>query len=219
MKKMFIIIIILVIIFIGMILYNKIGKSNQNTNVTIEEINNIEEYINKIYMWKEVTNEALPTFENINVANKTWIWEVVKKNIEKYEFSYEEIENKAKELFGEEFQVQFPKEGFDGIKYNNDEQKYIATETVLDEQEDSFLLNNIYKNKEGYIIEIVEYIEDYSLENNIVVRNLKGEELGKVSNSESETKIQEIVKDNIDRFKKKKIYLKNEIIVEKIEEE
>lgn len=219
MKKMFIIIIILVIIFIGMILYNKIGKSNQNTNVTIEEINNIEEYINKIYMWKEVTNEALPTFENINVANKTWIWEVVKKNIEKYEFSYEEIENKAKELFGEEFQVQFPKEGFDGIKYNNDEQKYIAIETVLDEQEDSFLLNNIYKNKEGYIIEIVEYIEDYSLENNIVVRNLKGEELGKVSNNESETKIQEIVKDNIDRFKKKKIYLKNEVIVEKIEEE
>ena len=30
-------------------------------------------------MWKEITKEALPTFENINNANELWVWEVIKK--------------------------------------------------------------------------------------------------------------------------------------------
>ena len=50
---------------------------------------------------------------------------------------------------------------------------------------------------------------------------MQGEEIGKVGSSESETKIQEIVKQNIDRFSKKRIYLKVEnenLVVEKVEQ-
>lgn len=88
--------------------------------------------------------------------------------------------------------------------------------------EDSFLLNNIEKNKDGYIVEIVEYLEDYSEENSVIIRNLQEEEIGRVGVSDSETKIQEIVKNNIDRFGKKKVYLKtenNNLIVQKVENE
>ena len=80
MKKLLIIIVVLAIIFIGMLVYRSNGVNKVQVN--INEINNIEEYIGKIYMWKEVTGEALPSFNSINDANETWIWEVVKKNLE-----------------------------------------------------------------------------------------------------------------------------------------
>ena len=85
--------------------------------------------------------------------------------------------------------------------------------------EDVFIISNIQKNEEGYEVEIIEYLEDYSDEQKVVIRNLTEEEIGQVSSSESETKIKEIVKENSSRFNKKKIYLKkedNRLIVQKV---
>lgn len=221
MKKLIIIIIVLAVLFVGMVIYKNTAVGVNRDNVTIEEINKIESYVEKIYMWKEITNEALPTFEDINNASDLWTWEVVKKNLEEYELTYEQINEKAKEIFGEGFQKQFPKEGTEGIIYNQDENKYYLSEVNLDGQEDSFLLNNIEKKDGKYIVEIIEYLEDYTSQTSISVINLQGEEIGKVGSSESETKIQEIVKQNIDRFSKKRIYLKVEnenLVVEKVEQ-
>ena len=64
MKKMLIIIVILASILIGMIIYKNIAISSKN-NINIQEIQKIEENISNIYLWKEVTNVALPEFENI----------------------------------------------------------------------------------------------------------------------------------------------------------
>ena len=216
MKRLFIIIGILAIIFFGMVIYK--NTANNTNSITIQEVQNIEGYISKIYMWKETTNEALPTFEDINSADDLWVWEVVKRNLEEYEISYEQIQLKAKELFGEDFQKQFPKEGTSGLAYEQ-EDKYIATETDLDMQEDVFLLNHIDKVNGEYIIEIIEYLQDYSSEDNIIVKNTKGEEIGTIGINESETKIQELVKNNISKFTKKKIYLKQqEMIIKKVEQ-
>ncbi len=218
MKKMLTIIIVLAIILVGMIIYKNIAV-NRNT-VNVQEVEKIEEYISKIYMWKEVTQEALPLFENVNEANDLWIWETVKKNLETYELTYEEIQEKGKEILGEKFEKQFPKEGNQSFFYNEENARYLATETLLDEKEDVFLLNNIEKIKQGYRVEIIEYLEDYSNENKVIVRNLQEEEIGQVSINDSETKIQEIVKKYIDRFDKKEIYLKEEnsnLIVQKVE--
>ena len=121
--------------FVGM--YVNRSKSNQNL-ITATEVEKVEEYISKIYMWKEITKEALPTFENINNANELWVWEVIKKNLETYETTYEEIQQKGKELFGEKFEKQIPKEGNDSFYYDKESNKYLATEIVLDEEEDSF---------------------------------------------------------------------------------
>lgn len=217
MKRLLIIIVVLAIIFIGMLVYRSNGVNKSQVNIS--EINNIEEYIEKIYMWKEVTKEALPSFDNINNANETWIWEAVKKNLEEYEVDYNTIENKAKEIFGENFEKEFPKEGNQSFEYNEETDKYLATEVNLDMQEDRFLLNTIEKENEKYKVQIVEYLEDYGEEESIIIRNLQGEEIGRIANSESETKAQEIIKKNIDRFTKKNIILRNEenLVVEKVE--
>lgn len=221
MKKMLVIIVILAMILVSMIIYKNIAI-NKNKSVNVQEVEQIEEYISKIYMWKEITKEALPTFENINNANELWLWEVIKKNLETYETTYEEIQQKGKELFGEKFEKQIPKEGNDSFYYDKESNKYLATEIVLDEEEDSFLLKDIEKEGEKYKVKIIEYIEDYSEENKVIIRNLQEEEIGRVSTSDSETKIKEIVKNNKERFTQKNIEIKKEkdnLVIEKVNKE
>lgn len=222
MKKLIVIIIILVIIFVGMVVYKNVMVKNSNIN--IQEIERIENYINQIYMWKEITGEAIPDFENINQANERWIWEVVKKNIEEDEPSYKQIQEKAKELFGQAFTKEFPKEGTEYLTYNEQTNQYEAVLVELDQQGDLFLLNTIKKTKTGYEVEIVEYLEDYSpmlkeeAENFVIIRNLQEEEIGRISGSAEEEET-ELVKRNIDKFSKKKIKLKVEnekLYIEKV---
>lgn len=238
MRKLIVTIIILLIIFVGMIIYRNMAISSSN-QVSVQEIEQIQTYITKIYMWREVTNEALPTFENINEANDMWTWEAVKKNLEEYELSYDQIQEKAKELFGTDFTKEFPREGTENFTYDEETDKYYATGMGLDQEEDCFLLNQINKTDAGYEVEIVEYLEDYSQENienldieegventsmqnfQIIIRNLNDEEIGKVEENQ-ESSSQDIVKNNLDKFTKKIVTLKKEgdnIYVQKVSNE
>ena len=221
MRKMLIIIGVLVVIFVGMIIYRNVKvQDNENNNVSIEEINKIEDKISSVYLWKEVTKEALPEFQDINSADDKWIWEAVKNNLENYEVTYEEIEEEAKLIFGSNFNKEFPKQGNSSFEYNEETNKYIATEVEFDQEEDAFLLDNIVKTENGYEVEIIEYLEDYSQNDNVIVKTTNDEEIGRVLASESETNIEEIVKNNKDRFSKKKVYLKKEndsLVIEKVE--
>lgn len=213
MKKLLIIIGILLIIFLGMYVY----KNNINKNiVTVSEVEEIETYISKIYMWKEVTNEALPKFDNINNVSDLWLWEVVKKNLENYELTYNEIQEKSIEIFGEKLKKEFPKEGSEYIIYEESEDKYYATGIGLDSEDDTFLLNKIEKVRNGYKVEIIEYLEDYSEsvniedeneEYNIYIKNLEGKVIATIKSSESENRTIEVVKDKIDKFTKKVVTL------------
>ena len=218
MKKLIVIILILLIIFIGMYVYkqNKIS-TNKSSEITIDEITKIETYLQKIYMWREITGEALPSFESINDAPDIWVWEVVKKNLEEYELSAEQLQNKAKEIFGQDFQKEFPKNGHEYMEYNQETNTYYAIGSALDNEEDVFLLDKIEKQEEGYVVQIIEYLEDYSQgyeatnsEYDIQIKNLNNEVIGTVKNTESETNIQQFVKDNIDRFTKKEVILKTD---------
>ena len=196
-----------------MIVYKNIAI-NKTTSISVQEINQIETYVTKIYMWKEITGQALPDFEEINQAEDIWLWEVVKKNLEEYEFTYDQIQEKAKELFGEKLTKEFPKEGTEYIIYDEKVDKYYAIGMGLDQLEDSFLLNEIQKTQDGYEVEIVEYLEDYSQtleegEDFIIIRNTEEEEIGKV-NSTQEEQVKEIVKNNLDQLSKKKLVLKLE---------
>ena len=211
MRKMLIIIGVLAIIFVGMVIYRNVRlQDNENNNVSIDEIQKIEDKISSVYMWKEVTGEALPEFQDINSADDKWVWEVVKNNLQNYEVTYEEIKEEAKLIFGDNFNKEFPKEGNSSFEYNSETDKYIATEVEFDQEEDSFMLDNISKTESGYEVEIIEYLEDYSVADTVAVKTTNDEEIGRVATSESETKIQEIVRNNKDRFTKKKVYLKQE---------
>lgn len=214
MKKLVAIICILLVIFVGM--YVNRSKSNQNL-ITATEVEKVEEYISKIYMWKEITGDALPKFDNINDAPDVWTWEVVKKDLENYELTKDEIQNKATELFGNKFKKQFPQEGTEYMQYDEKLGKYISTGIELDTLEDCFYIKNIKKTKDGYEVEIAEYLEDYvnSLgvedENEIYeiyIKNLNEETIANVKNTEGETKIIEVVKENLDKFTTKTVNLK-----------
>ena len=147
MKKLLVIICILLIIFVGMYLY----KNNINENIIeISEVEKIEKYISKIYMWKEITEEALPKFDNINNAPDLWVWEVVKKDLENYELSYDEIQEKSIEIFGNNFSKKFPQQGSEYIYYDENSHKYITTGIGLDTQDDMFYIKEIKKTKKGY---------------------------------------------------------------------
>jgi hypothetical protein len=214
MKKLVAIICILLVIFVGM--YVNRSKSNQNL-ITATEVEKVEEYISKIYMWKEITGDALPKFDNINDAPDVWTWEVVKKNLENYDLTKDEIQNKATELFGNQFKKQFPQEGTEYMQYDEKLGKYISTGIELDTLDDCFYIKNIRKTKDGYEVEIAEYLEDYvnSLgvedENEIYeiyIKNLNEETIANVKNTEGETKTIDVVKENLDKFTTKTVNLK-----------
>ena len=167
-----------------------------------------------MYLWKEVSGEALPKFDNINNASDSWIWEVVKKNLEKYELTYEEIQQKAVEIFGKNFTKEFPKEGSEYMYYDENTQKYITTGIGLDPLEDMFFIRSINKTNNGYEVEIIEYLQDYSDETissgedgqneeeqyDIYIRNLDLEEIFTIKNIDSESVKLEKIKENIDKF-------------------
>ena len=214
MKKLVAIICILLVIFVGM--YVNRSKSNQNL-ITATEVEKVEEYISKIYMWKEITGDALPKFDNINDAPDIWTWEVVKKDLENYELTKDEIQNKATELFGNQFKKEFPQEGTEYMQYDEKLGKYISTGIELDTLDDCFYIKNIRKTKDGYEVEIAEYLEDYvnSLgvedENEIYeiyIKNLNEETIENVKNTEGETKTIDVVKENLDKFTTKTVNLK-----------
>ena len=222
MKKLLAIMGVLLVIFIGMYIYK--CQKNKST-ITAIQIENIQEYITKIYTWQELTGSALPEFDDINNAPDIWIWEVVKKNLEDYELTYDEIQQKANEIFGEDFKKQFPKDGTEFIYYDEETGKYFTSGMGLDTEEDIFLINEIKKTKKGYEVEIVEYLEDYGeameaesgegeepadeeIEYNVYIKNINGDTIATIKSTDSETKAIETVKKNIDRFSTKTVYLK-----------
>lgn len=217
MKKLLSIICILLVIFIGMYLY-KINISKSTVNAS--EVQKIEEYLSKIYMWEEITKEALPKFDDINNAPDLWVWEVVKKNLEKYELTYLEIQEKSIEMFGDDFTKKFPKEGTEYINYDEQIDRYITTGIGLDTLEDLFLIKDIKKSKNKYEVKIIEYLEDYSNsidesgelleEYDISIKNLNDETILTVKSTDDETKIIDKIKESINKFTTKKLTLKKD---------
>ena len=219
MKKMLIIIVILAVVLMTMIIYKNTAFGSKN-NINIEDIKNIEESISRIYLWKEVTKNALPEFQDVNEADDLWIWEVVKKNIEKFEISYDDIKEISKEIFGESFNKEYSKNDNTSFLYDEEKNIFIPTEISLDQMEDNFLILNIEKKENDYEVEIIEFLEDYSNSEKVIIRNINEEEIGQVSINDSETKIQEIVKENETRFDRKKLYFNLEsdrLIIKKVE--
>ena len=215
MKKLIAIICVLLVIFVGMVIYR---RSNINSNnVTASEVGQIEEYITKIYAWKEVTGEALPTFDDINNAPDLWLWQVVVNNLEEYAVSREQIQSKATEIFGANFTKEFPEEGTENLKYDESLNLYVAGEIQTDNKEDVFYINSIEKKQNEYKVEIAEYLEDYSNETNgaeennngydIKIENLNGEEIATVKDTDGETVIVNTIKENIDKISKKIVTL------------
>ena len=111
------------------------------------------------------------------------------------------------------------------MELHQENQKYLVNEITLDAIKDSYLLNKIEKSKNGYIIEIVEYLVDYTdTENNkVVVKNLNEDKIYELTQEEgTQSNIKKVVRENIEKFTKKKVSLEKEnekIVIKKVEKE
>ena len=200
MKRLLIVIVVLLIILIGMFIY----RNNTSKNyIDVNEIDKIEQFIKNIYLWPEITDEALPSFNIINDAPDKWLWAVVMQNLDKYELTYEEIQEKGKEIFGSDFLKKFPKEGTELISYCKADGKYITSNMELDTEDDLFYIKEIKKNKGGYEVEIIEYKVDYEeeikkskkeklSEYDVYIKNLDEDIIATIKSNEGESKIVEI---------------------------
>ena len=81
----------------------------------------------------------------------------------------------------------------------------------LDSEDDSFFINKIKKTNKGYLVNIVEYLVDYSEENynketkdtsNLYIKNLNEDIIATINDGE-DIGIVESVKNNIDKFSSK----------------
>lgn len=222
MKKMIAVICVLLVIFVGMLI--KQSYDRQQKQVTADEVQKIESLIGNVYTWKEITGEALPTFEQINQAPERWIWEVVKKNLEEYSLTRNQLQEKAKEIFGLSFSQEFPEQGNEAFAWQEETEMYVPTEIQIDEQDDLFLIDQIRKKKNGYEVQIMEYLEDYSsFENHqIRIENLQGDIICSLDSAKSETEVIDVIKENSDRFSKKKITIEkgegDKLIITRVDE-
>ncbi|MBR0350810.1 MAG: hypothetical protein IJH76_03180 [Clostridia bacterium] len=222
MKKMIVTIIILLIIFISMVVYkNSLAKAE----VTLEEINQIEEYMDKIYSYKEITGIALPEFDNPQNADEKWIWGIVRKNIDDYEIDKSKVQGTINDLFGNTLNKEFPNDGTEFITYNEEKQIYITKELQIDAIKDSFYIKKIEKNDNEYSVHIVEYLVDYTDEsgNKAIIKNLSDETIKELSQKQAtEENITKAVKENMSKFNKKEVTLEKQgenIVIKKVEKE
>ena len=97
--------------------------------------------------------------------------------------------------------------------------KYVATGVGLDTLDDSFFIKQITKTKNGYEVEIAEYLEDYENSMNIedenqvydiYIKDLNHNIIATIKSNDGETKSIEVVKENIDKFTTKKIILEKD---------
>lgn len=160
-KKVIIILIIILIILAYFF--------TRKTEVTESERARISVYLEEIYGWKMLYDEALPKFNNINDANEDWIWDRVQQRLNKYEntdedylFSYSQIEKAQKYLFGDKLKKQFPVAGTEFLTYDEETKSFLSSGIGLGDEEDCFVISDITKRANKYTVEIIEYIVDHS---------------------------------------------------------
>ena len=189
-------------------------------NVTIKK--EVEKYIEEIYPIPGETPRALPIFDNIEEADKEWIWSTAiryardEDEISIYKAKKSKIEQAAKELYGDKI-GDFPGESRDlSIEKEQEEDEYywMGNQASIEESF-KYKIKSIEKEGELYKIEIAEYIiHDWG--NGIYIADIKGNKQKTFVTAEQAEKldydidkideeIEKYVKENIDKMDTKTI--------------
>lgn len=141
-----------------------INENNISIEVTSEEKEEIDEYVNRICQDQGV----LPEFQDIKDANKVWLYSHLEartpEDADEWLSPYstkEEMEEDLKSLFGidividEKNDIEYLAQA-NNIHYNedNDVYEFLAYGSDLSEY---YVINNIKKNNSNYIVNLVEY--------------------------------------------------------------
>lgn len=142
---------------------NTIVETSKDTALTDKEKTEIEEYINSICNW---FHGALPEFNNINEADKNWIYFCLQPRVNTTTYSYsskEEIEEDLRSLFGDDLIFDVEKDIKQNPEaywpyYNPEDGKYGFPHfgTYINAY---YVINDIKKNNNIYTVNLVEYFE------------------------------------------------------------
>lgn len=178
-KKIILVVAIILIAVITLICVltasnNDTENPTDETNTVNNEISNLEN-VEKItdeneavysYLYRIYTgmNTCIPTFSDINLADEKWIWECAYKNLVNFEdlipgnvIKKEDIENSAKQLFGEVFNREFPEEGLEFWLEPQDDGYFYAATSFESEIYNDHILISVDKNENNIIAEVIEY--------------------------------------------------------------
>ena len=138
------------------------GKINQDLEgQELEFEEKIYNYISNIYLG---LNMYMPEFKNIDSANEDWIWECASKNLSNFEefemartVTKENVETSAKQLFGNDFNKEFPKEGIE-FWLEPEGDKYFRTGASIElDFYNDFEILSYKKNGSVITVNIIEY--------------------------------------------------------------
>ncbi len=204
-------------------------EDNIVEEITGEERQAIEEYIDKIC--NSIIYVRLPEFDNINNADKNWIYFHVETREDNYYVTEDQIKAELSELFGPNLiiDVQNDTSGADGYfipKYNEQEGRYEFW-PIGDLEVYNYVIDTIIKEENTYVVNVVEYIESRDLERNTdeytaISSYKKDNELEKIfeKNQETKNELDNKVLSLKDKFQNYEIVLEeidNEIYVKSVE--
>lgn len=151
-----VIIILAIIVSLAMVVYS-LHKTPGKQN-TIEVM--VNDYLGDIYYG---TDTWMPTFNNINSAEEKWIWECAYSNLFKDEkdpgmyVTKEQIEDSAREVFGENLKKEFPTEGLEFWLEPEEDKYFVARASVEADYYIDYIIDSIEEKDNKVIVEIVEY--------------------------------------------------------------
>lgn len=140
-------------------LEEKINMDLQGQEKEFEQ--KINDYISQIYFGTET---YLPEFDNINSANEQWIWECAYRNLANFQellpamtISKEAVEKSAKQLFGNDLQKEFPKEGLESWLEPEGDGYLLAAASIEPDFFNECEILSYKKNGKDITVNVVEY--------------------------------------------------------------
>lgn len=203
-------------------------ETSQNTELTNEEKSKIENYLNKVCNWN--SGIRLPEFDNINNANKEWIYSHIDREKYEYYISEKELQNELKEMFGKDLIINIKSDITNNNniimpKYDIDYKKY-SLPAFSGDINFEYCINYISKDSDCYIANIIEYSIQRDMDRNPDIDsaiysyiNNQWEKVFEINENDKEN-IEKIIKNN-NKFQAYNLFLKrdinNNIYVYKIE--
>lgn len=204
---------------------NQIIKANVNDEKIIEE-EKVKEFIDRIYF---IGLDLIPSFNDINSVDEEWIWLCAHSNL----FSdgkdpgmyvtKEQVEESAKEVFGEDLEKQFPNDGLE-FWLEPEDGKYFVGRAGLDpDYINDYEVVDIIAEQDKIIVEVVEYkynslhddttLQIINIENNQVIDNIKEEDYEDTDpelfdSSRLYETVSDLVINNLEQFSTAKLTLK-----------
>lgn len=158
-KILILIITILLIALIAIIFLTKPQPKNTSYD-------GLKKYVSEIYG----KTFLIPEFNDINQADEDWLYENInqyvwsnseyeEKNNKEFGYTYEDITNILKKLYGSNFTKETPKE-LSNLRYNPNTEMYGPTSYGLEYHYD-YVIDNISQNENTFTVSIYDYTISY----------------------------------------------------------